>query len=115
MTLDDAEVILHLHIRIRQEHHAAFAAYVQDAFPVFEASGACKGAVYVSATDPEVFDEVFYYRDEAAYRAGEAALTSDPAQAALLKRWRELLEGPPRVEVFRRSPLDASRGRTGDI
>lgn len=107
MTLDDAEVILHLHIRIKRENHDAFAAYIHDAFPVFEANGDCRGAVHVSSADPEVFDEVFYYRDEAAYQAGEAALTSDPVQAELLKRWSELLEGPPRIEVFRRSPLHA--------
>ena len=101
MRIDEAAVVLHLHIRVKPENRPAFAAYIADAFPVFEAGGDCRGAVYVDATDPEALDEVFYYRTEAAFQAGERAIQEDPVQVALLARWRALLEGPPRVVVKR--------------
>lgn len=97
-----APVILHLRIRVPLARQEAFRAYVAEAFPVFEAGGDCQGAVYRIGDDPEAFDEVFYYASEAAYRAGEAALSTDPRQQALLARWRALLAGPPGVEVVRR-------------
>lgn len=102
MTIDDAAVVLHLRIRVRAEHQPAFRDYIREAFPVFEATGGCVGAVYADAADPERFDEVFYYDSEASYQAGERALHEVPEQAALLARWRQLIEGPPVVEVFRR-------------
>ncbi len=102
MHIDEAAVVLHLHIRVQAEHRQAFFAYVQDAFPVFEAQGDCRGVVYAVAGDPEAYDEVFYYRTEEAYQAGERAIREDPVQVALLQRWRALIAGPPTVVVHRR-------------
>lgn len=102
MRIDEAAVVLHLHIRVKAGHREAFLAYVRDAFPVFEAAGDCLGAVYAVAGDAEAYDEVFYYRTEEAYQAGERAIREDPAQVALLARWRALLDGPPAVAVHRR-------------
>lgn len=100
MRIEQAQVILHLKIRLLPGCDAAFAAYLVDAFPVFEAPGGCKGVVY--QLDDGRFDEVFYYATEADYLAGERAIHEDPAQIALLQRWRALLAGPPEVEVVRR-------------
>lgn len=94
-------MILHLHIQIRQEQQAAFWDYLQEALPVFEARGDCKGLVYQDAADPECFDEVFYYASEAAYQAAERAICENPVEIALLARWRALLAGPPRIVVER--------------
>lgn len=106
MHIDDAAVILHLLIRVKPENLDAFRAYIRDAFPVFERGGDCRGAVYQDARDPERFDEVFYYRTEAAYQEGERGIREEPEQIALLARWRTLLEGPPEVVVQRRfSPI----------
>lgn len=101
MRIEDARVVLHLRIRLLPGRQAAFAAYVAEAFPVFEAAGGCKGAVYAVDGEPDAFDEVFYYASEAAYAAGEHAIRHDKAQVALLERWRALLAEPPRVEVHR--------------
>lgn len=102
MKIDEAAVVLHLHVRVKQENHEAFWQYIRDAFPVFEAAGDCKGMVYVNVDDPESLDEVFYYSSDAAYQAGERAIRENKAQIALLARWRTLLDGPPRVVVQRR-------------
>lgn len=101
MRIDEAKVVLHLQIRVKAANREAFFAYVRDAFPVFEAGGDCLGAVYAVDGDPDALDEVFYYRTVAAYEAGERAIREDPAQVALLARWRALLEGPPTVVVHR--------------
>ncbi|MFN3430262.1 MAG: putative quinol monooxygenase [Candidatus Sericytochromatia bacterium] len=104
MTIDEAAVVLHLHIRVRDDHRQALMAYVREAFPVFEAQGGCKGVLYQDAGDPERYDEVFYYASEESYQAGERAIQEDPEQVRLLERWRALLAEPPVVKVFRRLP-----------
>lgn len=106
MNLANAAVILHLTIRVKREHHEAFRLYIHEAFPVFERQGGCKGVVYANSTDPELFDEVFYYDSEASYEASERATCEDPIEIALLARWRALLDGPPRVTVHRPWPAD---------
>ena len=102
MNVEDAEVVLHLHIRVGTESLLAFKSYLEEAFPVFEAASDCRGIVYACTDDPECFDEVFYYRTAEDYERAERALSEDPRQRALIERWRSLIEGPPRVEVCRR-------------
>jgi hypothetical protein len=101
MNIQDAAVVLHLRIELLPGMEAAFRDYVQEAFPVFEAAGGCRGAVYVRPGELR-FDEVFHYATEADFEAGERAIHDDPAQVALLARWRAMLAGPPEVEVVRR-------------
>lgn len=96
MDINGAAVVLHLQIRVKRENHDAFRRYVDEAFPIFEAQGGCRGMVYVDPHDPESFDEVFYYATVADYEAGEQALHM---HEALLARWRALLEAPPQVTV----------------
>lgn len=78
MNIDDAAVILHLRIELLPACESAFADYIRDAFPVFEATGGCRGAVYAREGE-RCFDEVFYYATEADYQAGERAIHNDPA------------------------------------
>lgn len=86
---------------MKAENQAAFLQYIEEAFPRFMKDGDSLGMIYRSAEDAETYDEVFYYRTEEAYLAGEKAVSEDPETIALLKRWRALLEGPPQVEVHR--------------
>lgn len=102
MHIQDAAVILHLRFRLKPDARQAFFDYMQDAFPVFEAACDCKGVAYVDAQDADAIDEVFYYRTEADYRTAERLLSEDAAHAALITRWRALLDGAPSVEVQRR-------------
>ena len=106
MRIDEAAVVLHLHIRLKPGCRPAFLDYVREAFPVFESGCDCKGAVYALADDPDALDEVFYYRTERDLQQGERLTEHDPVQAALLSRWRKLLDGPPRIEVRRRLEVD---------
>lgn len=101
MNIEEAAVVFHLRIRIKAENRAAFFQYIDEAFPYYMKSGNSVCVVYQSADDPESYDEVFYYRTEEAYQAGEKAVAENPVDQALLKRWRALLDGPPQVEVYR--------------
>ena len=106
MHIQDAAVILHLRFRLKPGARQAFFDYFHEARPIFEAGCDCRGVVYAEAGDEEMLDEVFYYRTETDYKAGERLIEEDPAQRALVARWRELLDGPPQVTVQRRiAPL----------
>jgi hypothetical protein len=106
MHVQDAAVVLHLRIRLKPGMLKAFFDYARGAFPVFEASCDCNGIVYADAQHPEAIDAVFDYRTEDDYQLGERLIAEDPAQVALLERWRSLLDGLPRVEVqWRISPI----------
>lgn len=97
---DAAEVVLHLEVEPRDPK--ALADFCRRAFPVYESVGGCHMALYEDRARPGVFDEVGYYLTAADLARAEKALTEDPAQAALIKEWRALLKGPPRVRVFER-------------
>lgn len=101
MNIEEAAVVLHLRIRVKAANRAAFLQYIDEAFPYYMKSGNSVAVVYQSADDPESYDEVFYYRTEEAYQAGEKAVAENPVDQALLKRWRALLDAPPQVEVYR--------------
>ncbi|MBI5594924.1 MAG: hypothetical protein HY928_02420 [Elusimicrobia bacterium] len=100
-----AEVVLHLLIEVAPEKRAAFLAFCRRAFPVYESGGGCRMALYEDLSAPGRFDEVGYYLTQADYERGEKAIQEDPAQAALIKEWRSLLKGPPKVSVVKRTPL----------
>jgi len=99
-TLEDAAVVLHLLIEVAPDRRADFLAFCRRAFPVYESVGGLRMALYEDAADPNKFDEAGYYASMDDYRRSEAALESDPAQAALIREWRALLKGPPQVRVF---------------
>lgn len=97
--LGDAAVLLHLDVSVAPERRAEFLAFCRRAFPVYESVGGCRMALYEDPALPGRFIETGYYRTMDDYRRAERALSDDPAQASLIKEWRALLKGPPRVSV----------------
>ena len=93
----DAAVVLHLRVRVAPERRAAFLDFCRRVFPVYEGVGGTRMALYEDPERPGAYDATDDDR-----RRSEAALESDPAQAALIREWRALLDGPPQVLVFRR-------------
>lgn len=100
--LEEAAVVLHLHVRVLPGRREEFLAFCRRAFPVYESVGGLRMALYEDERQPGWFDEVGYYRSMDDYRRSEAALESDPAQAALIREWRGLLVSPPDVRVVAR-------------
>lgn len=101
----DAEVVLHLLIEVEPGKRDAFLSFCRRAFPVYESGGGCRMALYEDLSSAGRFDEVGYYLTQADYERGEKAIQEDPAQVALIKEWRGLLKGPPKVSVVKRTPL----------
>ncbi|TBR25884.1 hypothetical protein EPO15_01380 [bacterium] len=104
MDLAEAAVVLHLEVEVEPARREEFRAFCRRAFPVYESVGGCRMALYEDPAKPGRYFETGYYKTMADYRRGEAALESDPAQAALIKEWRALLKGPPRVSVVAADP-----------
>lgn len=102
--LSEAGVVLHLEVEVPAERREAFRAFCRRAFPVYESVGGCRMALYEDPAKPGRYFETGYYAAMEDYRRAERALTEDPAQAALIKEWRALLSGPPRVSVVAAVP-----------
>lgn len=98
----DAAVVLHLRVEVAPDKRAAFLEFCRRAFPVYESVGGTRMALYEDPARPGLFDEVAYYASDEDLRRSEAALESDPVQAALIREWRTLLKAPPQVGVVRR-------------
>lgn len=103
--LADAAVVLHLDVEVEPERRAGFLDFCRRAFPVYESVGGCRMALYEDPAKPGRFFETGFYRTMDDYRRAERALSEDPAQAALIKEWRALLKGPPRVSVVAKTAV----------
>lgn len=98
----DAGVVLHLEVEVEPARRADFRDFCRRAFPVYDAGGGCRMALYEDPAQPGRYFETGYYATLEDYRRAERALSEDPATAALIKEWRSLLKGPPRVSVVSR-------------
>lgn len=101
-TIEEAGVVLHLEVEVAEGDRARFLDFCRRAFPVYESVGGCRMALYEDRSARGRFDEVGYYAAEGDLERAEAALRDDPTQAALIKEWRSLLKGAPKVTVYRR-------------
>ena len=100
--IKDAEIVLHLEIDVPQKNRQRFLEFCGRAFPVYESIGNAKMTLYEDTVKPGRFNEVGYYRTLEDYKRGEHAIRNDPAQARLIEEWRTLLNGQPKVTVYRR-------------
>ncbi len=100
--IDDAAVILHLEIEVSEVNRPKLLEFCKRAFPVYESLGGCRMALYEDRDKTGSFDEVGYYQTAEDYTRSEKAIEDDPEQAALIKEWRSLLKGPPRVRIVSR-------------
>jgi quinol monooxygenase YgiN len=82
------------------------------AIPFYERPGGIRVSLFEDASDADRFVEVVEYADAAAFDADQLRVESDAEMRGWLGRWRELLQGPPEVEVYRDvSDAGASRMR----
>lgn len=97
--IEDAAVVLHLHVEVAQEKRKQFFDFCHRAFPIYESIGGNRMFLYEDASAPGHFDEVGYYRTQDDYRRSEDAIKNDPVQAKLISEWRSLLSSPPKVTI----------------
>lgn len=94
-------MFLHLRIRARPGARDALLSFLREAIPFYERPGGIRVSLLEDASDPDRFVEVVEYTDVVAFEADQARVKEDPEMGARLKRWRELLQGSPEVEVYR--------------
>lgn len=100
MITQRAPIELHLRIRIKDGMRDDFLDFMRDAIPYYESGGQTKVCLLEDRTDPQSFIECMEYASLEDYKLGEQSVENDPTMQAHLKRWRELLDAPPIVEVY---------------
>jgi quinol monooxygenase YgiN len=94
-------VILHLRIRTLPGRRDALFTFLREAIPFYERPGGIRVSLYEDASDADRFVEVVEYADASAFDADQIRVERDAEMRGWLGRWRELLQGPPEVEVYR--------------
>lgn len=96
-----AKIVLQLHIRPAAGQREALLSFLREARVYYESPDGIRMRVLESREDADAIIEVFEYETERAFEADEWRVEHDEQMKALLAKWRSLLAGPPRVEVFR--------------
>lgn len=94
------KIELHLRVRVKPESRPAFEAFLREAIPVYERPGGIRVRVVQGLDDPCELIEIVEYADRRTYEADQKRAESDPEHKAILTRWRQLLDGPPKVEFW---------------
>ncbi|HRP61898.1 MAG TPA: hypothetical protein PK400_01245 [Phycisphaerales bacterium] len=98
---DRPAITLHLHIRTLPGKRDALLTFLRKARLYYESPGGIHMRVLEHREDASRLIEVFEYDTAETYEADEDRVQNDPQMKALLAEWRALLDGPPRVEVWR--------------
>jgi quinol monooxygenase YgiN len=101
--LGDATVELHLRGRVAAGRRDDLVAFLVEAIPFYERPGGIKVRLLWDVGDPDKFIEAVEYVDQDTHDRDQTRVAEDPEMAEYLRRWRELLAGPPQVETYRRS------------
>lgn len=100
-----AAVEIHLHIRVKPGGLDALKAFLREATPFYEQPGGIRVTLWRKHDDTEALMERIEYATRADYEADDRRVREDPEMVGYLGRWRELLAGPPVVEVYESEPL----------
>lgn len=98
-------IVLHLRIRAKTGCRDRLLDFLREAKPHYESPGGITMRLLHDRSDDHVFIEIFEYESQQAYELDDHRVHNDPEDMARLARWRELLDGPPVVEVFNAVPL----------
>jgi len=96
-------IFLHLRVRVPLQNQERFHRFLESATPFYEAPGGIKMHLLRSPNDPTRFIELVEYATEEDYERDQIRVEADPIMRRLLAEWRELLDGPPEVEVWTES------------
>lgn len=96
----NGKIELHLRVRVKPENRAAFEEFLREAIPVYERPGGIRVRVVQALHDHTELIEIVEYADRRTYEEDQQRVENDAEQTALLARWRQLLDGPPKVEFW---------------
>lgn len=92
---------VHLRGKVAPGRRADLVEFLKQAIPFYESPGGIRVRVLWDETDPDRFDEVIEYVDQAAHDRDQFRVNNDVQMRNMLQRWRGLLDGPPQVETFK--------------
>lgn len=91
---------IHLRGRISEGKRSNFTEFLAEAIPYYESPGGIRVRVLWNALEPDEFVEIIAYDSQAIHDRDQLRVEEDERMRELLMRWRDLLDGPPRVETF---------------
>jgi quinol monooxygenase YgiN len=91
---------LHLRGRVTAGRRADYVEFLRGAIPYYEGPGGIQVSLLWSVADPDEFIEVVRYADQATHDRDQIRVDTDPTMQEYLRRWRELLAGPPDVKTY---------------
>jgi quinol monooxygenase YgiN len=92
---------LHLRGRVTPGRRDDLVSFLREAIRFYERPGGIRVRLMWDVADPDRFVEVVEYADQAIHDLDQARVADDPEMSDYLRRWRELLVGPPVVETYR--------------
>lgn len=98
-------ITLYLHGEIAGQRRD-LETFLHTARIVYERPGGIRTRLQWELGNGPRFVEIIEYADRATYEADQERTERDPEMRELLARWRGLLAGAPRVEVFEEVGLD---------
>ena len=92
---------LHLRGQATPGRREDLVAFLAEAIPFYEQPGGIRVRLLWDIADSDRFIEVVEYADRETYDRDQARVSDDPEMGQYLRRWRDLLAGPPQVETYR--------------
>lgn len=93
-------VVLELEVEVEPSRESEFLAFLALAFPFYEAQGG-RMLLFREAGRPRVFVEVGHYASAEEWAHVDRMAREDERTQEVLRRWRALLAGPPKMRVLR--------------
>lgn len=97
-------VLLELEVEVLPEREAEFLAFLALAFPFYESQGG-RMHLFRDERRPGVLVELGQYATDEEWAQVDRLTSEDARTGEVLRRWRALLAGPPKMRVLRRMPL----------
>ena len=101
---DAPAVVLELVVEAIPGREQELLNFLALAFPFYESQGGHMILLRDEA-EPRVFRELGFYASEEEWAQVDRLAREDPRTGEVLRRWRALLSGPPRMRVLRRVRL----------
>jgi quinol monooxygenase YgiN len=94
-------VVLDLEISVSETRVADLVAFLRRAVPFYEQPGGIRVTLLRDDQRPGRYIERVEYADKSAFELDQCRVADDPHMKALLAEWRELLQEPAVVRVYR--------------
>src|SRR5689334_2047838 len=93
-------IVLHLNIAVQNTRREELLEFLREARSFYEEIPGAVVRLLQNRDNPQSFIEVIEYETIEAYELDRTRVDSDAKMQAYLSRWRSLLNGPVRIEIY---------------